>query len=264
MGVEAGWLAARRAADDAAREATVGSLLPRLIADLDRRGADEVRLIDVGAGSGANQRWLAPRLPVPQRWVHLDHDPAILMHTHDVGPTDFVVGGIDALAGLLDADATATVITCAAVLDVLTRTDLDALAGLIRTYDVPSLFSLSVTGELVLDPPEVSDERLLAAFNAHQRRDGRAGPDAPDLLTGWCRIAGVGVVAVETPWLLDAGADPGFVGRFLTERVAASVEQEPRLADAATAWTRARSAQLAAGNLRVRVGHRDLLLLPSN
>ena len=63
--VDPGWLAARAAADTSARAATVGTLLPELINYLietvGRR--DVLEIIDLGAGTGANQRWLAPRLP---------------------------------------------------------------------------------------------------------------------------------------------------------------------------------------------------------
>ena len=65
--VDPGWLAARVAADDAARAATVSTLLPELSTYLmDAAGpGSTVQIIDLGAGTGANQRWLAPpdRLP---------------------------------------------------------------------------------------------------------------------------------------------------------------------------------------------------------
>jgi hypothetical protein len=262
VGVEASWLAARAAADDAARRATVDTLLPALTAHLRARPDVVVRMIDVGAGSGANQRWLAPRLPFRQRWVHLDHDPAILEHTHDVDHTEFVVGGIEALGGLLEAAPGPTVITCAAVLDVLTRQDLVLLCDLVINHRVPALLSLSVTGTLIVQPPEADDHALLAAFNAHQRRAGRAGPDAPDLVIAQCRAAGVPVQVAHTPWLLGADSDPAFVTRFLTERVDAAVEQEPTLREPGERWLRRRLAQLADRQLRAVVGHRDLLILP--
>ena len=265
MGVEASWLAARVTADDAARAATIDTLLPRLIEQIGATPSTAVRIVDIGAGSGANQRWLSPRLPWSQRWVHLDHDPAILRHTHHVGDTEFVVGGVDVVADLLAAAEVAgpTMITCAAVLDVLSRTDLELLGRLVIAHRVPALLSLSVTGDLELEPADELDQPLSTAFDAHQRRDDRAGPDAPALLAGQCRAAGLDVLAVETPWLLSADSDPGFVTRFLSERVDAAVEQQPALANLAARWLGDRLAQQERGELRIRVGHRDLLLLPA-
>ena len=266
MGVDASWLAARVAADGTAREATVSTLLPRLTEHV-RPGPDtDVRMIDLGAGSGANQRWLAPRLPFRQQWVHVDHDPSILGHTHDVGHTEFVVGGIDALGELFDrgpaGEIRRSVITCAAVLDVLTRHDLAQLCDLISARGVPALLSLSVTGVMIIQPSDGADGVLLDAFNAHQRRDGRAGPDAPDLVVARCRRAGVRVDAVSTPWVLNATSDRDFVARFLRERVAAAVEHEPTIGRTGTNWLRHRLAQLDDPGTQITVGHRDLLLLP--
>jgi hypothetical protein len=266
--VEPSWLTARAAADSTAREATVSTLLPRLSEHLRFDLSDTaVRMIDVGAGSGANQRWLAPRLPFRQQWVHLDHDPGILGHTHDVGHTEFVVGGIDALGELLvggpvSAIRPPTVITCAAVLDVLTRGDLELLCDLISTRAVPALLSLSVTGEMSLEPSDGADRALLDAFNAHQRRDGLAGPDAPGLVVARCHRNGVRVEQVSTPWVLDATSDHRFVARFLRERVDAAVEHVPTLGPAGATWLRRRLAQLDEPGTRIIVGHRDLLLLP--
>jgi hypothetical protein len=58
---------------------TVSTLLPELSTYLmDAAGpGSTVQIIDLGAGTGANQRWLAPRLPIRQRWLHLDHNPMI-------------------------------------------------------------------------------------------------------------------------------------------------------------------------------------------
>ena len=49
---------------------------------------------------------------------------------------------------------------------------LRACAGL------PLLFALTVIGRVTLSPAEPLDARIGAAFNAHQRRGGRLGPDA--------------------------------------------------------------------------------------
>ena len=61
------WLTLREPADAAARSAELAARLGRH------------RVIhDLGGGSGAMGRWLAPRLPGPQHWVVHDRDPALL------------------------------------------------------------------------------------------------------------------------------------------------------------------------------------------
>ena len=42
----------------------------------------------------------------------------------------------------------------------------------------PMLLALTVVGRVALTPADPLDARIAAAFNAHQRRGGRLGPDA--------------------------------------------------------------------------------------
>ena len=67
---DADWLTLREAADRRARDET---LPERLCAAWRRRGWS--RVVDLGSGTGANLRYLAPRLPSGQRWTLVDHDP---------------------------------------------------------------------------------------------------------------------------------------------------------------------------------------------
>ena len=74
------WLALRAAADDGARSGELAEHVAR------RLGPGPVVVHDLGSGTGAMMRWLAPRLPGPQTWVLHDGDPGILEHL-DPGPT---------------------------------------------------------------------------------------------------------------------------------------------------------------------------------
>lgn len=67
------WLALREPADAAARaEDLVDLVRPRLA------GAGPLVVHDLGAGTGAMARWLAPRLPGPQHWILHDRDADLL------------------------------------------------------------------------------------------------------------------------------------------------------------------------------------------
>jgi len=68
--VDPSWLAARVAADTSARAATIDTLLSELISYvIDVGGSGDVlEIIDLGAGTGANQRRLsAGQWPYPRR-----------------------------------------------------------------------------------------------------------------------------------------------------------------------------------------------------
>ena len=224
---------------------------------------DDVEIIDLGAGTGANQRWLAPRLPLRQRWVHLDHDPAISRSLPLPDDTLIIDDSVEALARLLSSrSGDRRLVTCSALLDVLTTAQVHAVCNAVIDNQVPALFSLSVTGDLNVMPANPDDQLLLDAFNDHQRRAGRAGPEATSLAGDAFRAGGFRVLCQETPWQLTASSGPAFVVQVLQERLDAAVAQDPTLAQVATRWLQLRRSQLAWGSLRIDLGHCDVLALP--
>lgn len=222
-----------------------------------------MQIIDLGAGTGANQRWLAPRLPIRQRWLHLDHNPVISRSLPMPDETVIIDESVEALSQLLaGANGDLQLVTCSALLDVLTTEQVEAVCRAVIDNRVPAFFSLTVTGRLRLSPADPHDQPLLAAFNDHQRRAGRAGPDAATLTADLLRAAEFAVTTEETPWRLTADSDPAFVDQMLEERLAAAVAQNPSLVASAAAWLDLRRTQLAAGLLHIELDHRDILGLP--
>jgi hypothetical protein len=151
--------------------------------------------------------------------------------------------------------AGASVVVASALLDLLTA---DELASMLRACaGRPLLLALTVVGRVELTPAHPLDARIGAAFNAHQRRDGRLGPDA--VVAAVARLDGAEVR--PSPWRLGP-PEAGLTAEWLEGWVAAACEQEPALAAAARAYRDLRSAQIAAGELSVVVDHADLLVLP--
>ena len=260
--IDARWLALRVSADNAARAVTTHTLLPRLIEHLAASGAEYgLEVIDLGSGTGANQRWLAPRLPFGQRWLCVDQDPTLQPHPVP-SQTQLVVANVGVLASILREPGGARLVTCSALLDLLTRAELEALGAALTVARTPALFSLTVTGAMELSPPHPLDSSLLEAFNQQQRRGGRAGPDAGQTLTQLLDDADFSMWTAETPWRLGHRDDGEFVRRFLHDRVAAAAEQDPTLNSVGEAWLKLRFAQLADAVLTISVGHRDVLIIP--
>jgi hypothetical protein len=226
-------------------------------------GEPHLEIIDLGAGTGANQRWLAPHLPFRQRWIHLDHDPAISRSLPLPDRTMIIDDGVEALDRLLTSrSGGGCLVTCSALLDVLTTDQIFHVCHAVISNRVPALFSLTVTGTLSVTPTDPDDQLLLAAFNDHQRRDGRAGPDAASLAREALQAGGFHVQCQQTPWQLSAASGPGFVEQVLQERLDAAVAEDPALVSAATAWLDLRRVQLALGVLRIDLGHCDTLAVP--
>jgi hypothetical protein len=242
------WLRLREPADAAARSA---ELAERLARHLD----GPLVIHDLGGGSGAMGRWLAPRLPGPQHWVVHDRDEDLLALAVAEPPASVTVeprcSDITRLAP--DDLAGASVVVASALLDLLTADELarmlDACAG------VPLLLALTVVGRVTMSPADPLDARVTAAFNAHQRRGGLLGPDAVE------EFEAAECIVRPSPWRLDA-THTELITEWLDGWVAAACEQEPALAPEAFDSRDRRLAQVAAGELTVTVDHADLLVLP--
>jgi SAM-dependent methyltransferase len=273
--VTPGWLSLREEADATAR---ASDLLTPLRRDLTRRhlttGAARLpgRLVicDLGCGTGSMARWLAGRLPGPQHWILYDRDPELLDHaaaqavglTADGAPVTVQTGQRDITALTADDLAGVSLVTASALLDMLTREEVDRLAAACVGAGCPALLTLSVVGQVELLPADPLDEEIGAAFNAHQRRragDRRLlGPDAPDAAAEAFTRYGAAVLVRPSPWRL--GADQSaLTGEWLRGWVGAACEQRPALAAPAAGYLGRRLAAAAAGELAVVVGHRDLL-----
>lgn len=264
--VSPAWLAQREAADGAARAADLVAAVRRVIA-----GAPRLVVHDLGSGTASMARWLAPQLPGRQHWVLHDRDADLLeWASADVPGTasDGTAVKVETRhgdVGALTADdlADAALVTAAALLDLLTADEVDRIAA--ACGDAPTLFTLSVTGRVALDPADPLDAWVAAAFNAHQRRTvaGRRllGPDAPEALVGAYARRGVSTTISPSPWRLGAGSGP-LLARWFADWVGAAVEHEPALAAPIAPYARRRRAEMAAGRLRAVVGHVDVLARP--
>jgi len=266
----ADWLTLRAGADDAARSPDLAALLSRAIA------GRPVVVHDLGAGTGAMTRWLAPRLPGPQRWILHDGDAGILSQVEAARATDRSGGAVVVdtnvadLADLpVDAFCGAAAVTASALLDVITREEALRIVSACVRARTPALFSLTVTGRVRLDPGDAGDiaaaGAIGAAFNDHQRRTVHArrllGPDAVPFLAGAFAAAGWPVRTVPTPWRLD-DQHTELIGEWLDGWLRAAVAQRADLGGLAARHGERWHALAAAGRLRVTVGHEDLLACP--
>lgn len=253
---EPGWLAARRAADVRARAAA-----RELVRRLERRLAPgPAHGIDIGAGTGANHTYLTGQLAVDTVWSVVDHDPDLLHHPAHAGAVHRLTA-ISELPGLLHSQGTPTFLTCSAVLDVLRDRDVAELSDVIVAHGIPALFSLSVTGEVVIRPEDPFDHHITEAFNAHQRRAGRLGPDAPHCLAA--RLPSAWLRETRTPWQLRAPADADLMRSYLTERADVAAAHDRTLAKTAPTWLERRLEHVESGRLTIEVDHVDQLVLPT-
>ncbi|WP_326574678.1 methyltransferase domain-containing protein [Streptomyces sp. NBC_00487] len=262
------WLELRESADADARAVDLLDPLRIRLANLPGR-ATALTVHDLGCGTGSMGRWLAPRLDGAQRWVLHDQDPNLLRLAAARAPRAAADGSPVTVTtrrgdiGRLTADdlAGASLVTASALLDVLTREEIEALAAACAGAGVPALLTLSVVGRVDLVPAHPLDAELAEAFNAHQRASDLLGPDAITMACEAFAQQGATVRVHPSPWQLDA-RHTALTEEWLRGWVGAACEQRPDLAERADAYLRDRLRACAAGELRVVVHHSDLLALP--
>jgi trans-aconitate methyltransferase len=263
--VSPAWLSLREPADAAAR---APDLVEQLRPQLPAIGPAVIH--DLGCGTGAMGRWLAPQLAGPQHWILHDWDADLLGEAATNPPASAADGGavsIETRQGDLTSLqpgelAGASVITASALLDLMTVAEIDLFVARTAAVRCPVLLTLSVSGRVALTPPDPLDHYLAEAFNDHQRRttgDRRlAGPDGAQAAAEAFLRLGAEVLVRPSPWRLTA-TDASLAVEWLVGWVDAACEQCIELGDAGIDYARRRAAQAAAGTLLVTVHHLDLL-----
>jgi SAM-dependent methyltransferase len=286
-GFGADWLAMREPFDADARSA-------RLVGEVAAHWshAEVIEVVDLGTGTGANVRYLAPRIDGRQRWTVVDHDARLLealaprlagwaeqrgYRFRLRGPDVTVTGaGFEAEVQARELDLTREadrvvregvhLVTTAALLDLVSERWLAHLARACRAAGAAVLFALTYDGETAWVPEDSDDARVRDAVNRHQRIDkgfGPAlGPSAARCATTLYRAAGYRVVEAKSDWRI--GPEAGAMQRALLEGWrAAAGEIEPERGSSFAGWAARRAAAIAHGVSALRVGHVDIAGRPA-
>ena len=277
------WLALRESADAAARS-------ERLLQAVAARFTLETNLtvLDIGAGTGANARYLAERLHPQQQWLLVDHDPSLLIDasqrlrtwgearglgvSRDEGAWRVEGEGLAVtfatrLADLVDLAAASELfldrrlVTASALLDLVSARWLEALASECRVAGAAGLFALTYDGRFHCLPEEPGDDDIRHLVNEHQLGDKGFGPAlGPAACTAAAECFGALGYAVDreaSDWHLEP--DAAELQRQMIEGWArAAVQVAPDRAAIIREWTDRRLAHVLEGHSRLVVGHEDL------
>ncbi len=287
----ADWLTLREPLDAASRAASLATLL------VEHRAADPARpsplkVIDLGAGTGANLRYLAPLLGGSQEWLLVDRDPLLLeaLHSRMRGWAqtrgleiidsaghcairgarfDCHMRGVSLdLATQFDQLALGkdTLITASALLDLVSQRWLQDLADRAASAAATVWFALTYDGRIKCSPAEPEDAEVRELFNAHQLTDkgfGSAlGPGAARMAEQLLLQHGYRVHCAPSDW--HVGTDQPALQRALVAGwFNAACEIEPRKASALRSWLARRRAHIDGARSQLRVGHVDLMATAS-
>ena len=182
-GFSADWLALREPADAAARSPELTKRLAAFCAD-----KEQLRILDLGSGTGSNLRFLAPHLKPAQSWTLVDHDEGLLALAAEAGKS---LSGVEVVCRKLDLAkdldsldlSEVDLVTASALMDLVSAEWFDRLAAVCRAAGCAVFFVLTYDGVLEVRPSERLDPLIRELFNRHQNEDkgfGPAlGPEAP-------------------------------------------------------------------------------------
>jgi SAM-dependent methyltransferase len=270
-GFDPDWLRLRSAFDDPAR----AERLTRLFAG---SLPENPRLLDLAAGTGANLRYLAPRLGCAgQRWVLADHDPVLLeaagwemarwRQQASALPFEWECRQLDLVRDLDSLDPAAfDGIVSTALFDLVSGDWAERFVKWLAQAPRPVLFTLSVDGRLAWAPEDPADDEMRGWIEAHQATDKGFGPGlgrhAPSLLAGLLAERGFDVFTAESDWNIGP-ADTAMHGALLEGYRNAALEiAPPDRTDAIEGWTQRRLKDAAQGGLTALVGHVDIFARP--
>jgi hypothetical protein len=301
-GFSVDWLAAREPHDTAARAVELAGLLrtPELMTRTGAETHDAVAraIVDLGAGCGANLRWLLPKLGGVQVWMLIDHDPALLAaaetaicdwasqigaEAHAASSArgrsggdsldDIVVTGGDfacrvhrTRADLADLERIElperALVTSSALLDLVSAEWLRSLVRRCHAASADVYFSLTYDGRTVCTPSDDADAEVLELFNRHQRGDkgfGPAlGPSAGLRAVDSFVARGYRVASRTSDWHIGPSA-ASFQRQILDGWLRAALDIAPERRATLDAWHRRRVAYVDLGVSTLVVGHMDLV-----
>lgn len=278
------WLAQREPLDAASRDA--GLVTGLRSATLHR----PIVVTDLASGSGANLRYLAPRLGGEQHWRLIDHDSGLLAAmparldawaasadaTVRRDREQLIVKGpsfdchiervsmdlSDGIASL--AIEPHSLVTASALLDLVSAAWLEELAKRCQQASATGFFALTYDGRVDFEPPDADDALVVDLINRHQRTDkgfGPAlGPAAAEHSGEVFRDLGFEVTTARSDWRIgDQHCD--LQRTLLADWASAAQEIAADESTTIDRWAERRARRTEAGT-RLVVGHVDLLARP--
>mgnify|MGYP001236543286 FL=1 len=269
------WLALREGADVRARNRDVAHAVSAWF-----QLRDHITVVDLGSGTGANLRAVAPLLPPKQSWLLIDHDEALFAaaklelrkwadHAEPAGSIlKLKKGGADIEVQFKVADLAQDVgsaltgnpglVTASAFFDLVSADFIRAIsrqAGLARAAFYATL---TYNGVQRWSPHRPADSQMAAAFNRHQMTDKgfgpAAGPTAAGLLADQFRLEGYTVLEGESPWVLGQN-DRSLLEELQRGHALAVLETKALDAKSVETWVKVIRAA-------AEVGHTDVFATP--
>ncbi len=260
------WLQQRFLFDNRARD---HALLQQALQLLHNKPA--ARVVDLGAGTGNNALFLAPRLPrgceltvVEQHDYLLQACQQRFSNAHESNLTTRFVQ--QDLHQWLSETTRVDLICNSALLDLMTEQELSTLLHRLQALEAPMYSTLNYQGVRFL-PGDEADAGYIKLFERHMSRKldrGQPlGARTLERLQSLCKQIGLTVKSAPSSWEITA-LDSGFMQMNLTfyQRGIEALLTEPDDKAALYQWLVEKQSRIEDGTLTLRVLHQDVLVEP--
>lgn len=281
------WLTRREPMDASARSIKLTEALYHKCSEY-----TSLSIVDLATGTGANLRYLAPRLKGHQDWLLVDQDVHLLSElprhmkkwANENGfiltehAEHMIVSGesFDCRLRLQNLDLATKLdrlslegchlVTASALLDLVSEPWLHDLITLCQSTRVIVLFTLSYDGHFLWSPREPHDELVRALVNRHQHNDkgfGPAlGPTAIQATVKYLKDGGYAVNSEKSEWHLRP-RDKTLQYLLLQGWTEATIELQLENRSWIETWAQRRREYLHKNLSSLIVGHADLLGWPA-
>ena len=275
-------LSLREPADHAARSAALSRKM------VDALHEKPKNIVELGAGTGSNLRYLMPMLGHDQSWLLADNDAKLLDHLPRIlqpwlsarqAKVEIVNGTLQVAHDNFSATIktqvvnlathlndlcfdNASLVTASALLDLTSAQWLDNLAAKITSHQCASLFVLNYNGQIQWQPEIPEDKVVSALLNEHQLKDkgfGQAlGPGAGQYFADQLAQLGNKVLTEQSDWQIQAQSQDLQLA-IVDGWAPAAIDQDATSADTVELWHQAKLQAIKNQHSELRVGHLDVL-----
>ena len=280
------WLSLREPLDVRSRSGELAATLAEVVRPTGSP-IGTIQVVDLGAGTGANLRYLAPLIGGSQAWMLADRDPTLLAAVEErmriwagsirarvfeddrkltVSADSFECSirsvRVD-LATELDRVAfrAPCLVTASALLDLVSEDWLARLARRSTDAGASVLFALSYDGRIECLPSEPEDREVRELFNQDQMGDKGFGPALGPLAARRAveifEACGYRSRAEVSDWRLDH-THQALQRELLDQWFNVAVEVAPERASEFGKWRERRLVHIEKGRSELIVGHADV------